>query len=245
MARYFIELSYNGTAYNGWQRQINAPSVQQTIEEALSKILGSEHLITGAGRTDSGVHASFAVAHFDSEVSTERVTDPDMLYHLNCILAQDIAINRIYQVPDDKHARFGACRRKYKYYISKVKNPFNQKTAWQITTPLNLDAMHTASASLMRFEDFTSFTKLHSDNKTNICTIYSASWQEEGDNLIFTISADRFLRGMVRGIVGTLVDVGREKMTPAEFAAIVKAQDRSRASAQAPAHGLFLCDIQY
>lgn len=245
MSRFFIELSYNGTAYNGWQRQPNTPSVQQTLEESLSTILGQKHEIMGAGRTDTGVHAAFAVAHFDSQVDPQKVIDPQTVYHLNCLLPRDIAIKKIYEVDPAKHARFDARRREYKYYITQVKDPFRLNAAWQMTLPLDLDAMQTASVSLMRYEDFTSFSKLHSDNKTNLCVIYSASWEQLGDQLIFTISADRFLRGMVRGIVGTLVDVGRGKMSVAQFCDIIQSRDRALAGAQAPAHGLFLTNILY
>ena len=245
MARYFIELAYNGAAYNGWQRQPNAPSVQETLEKGLSMLLGAPHEIVGAGRTDTGVHAAFAVAHLDTQVDPGLVLAPEFVYHLNCVLPKDIAVRRIYAVPDDRHARFDARRREYKYYITTVKDPFATGTAWQITQPLDVDAMQTAAVSLMRYEDFTSFAKLHSDNRTNICTIYGANWQTEGSRLIFTIAADRFLRGMVRAIVGTLVDVGRGKMTPPQFCTIIESRARAEASAQAPAHGLFLTDVQY
>lgn len=245
MARYFIELSYNGADYNGWQRQPNAPSVQEKLEKGLSMLLGTPHEIVGAGRTDTGVHAAFAVAHLDTDAEPERVLDPEFVYRLNCVLPKDIAVKRIYAVLDDKHARFDARRREYKYYITTVKDPFATGTAWQITQPLNLDAMQTAAVSLMRYEDFTSFAKLHSDTKTNRCTIFGASWQAEGDRLVFTIAADRFLRGMVRAVVGTLVDVGRGKMTPAQFCSVIESKARAEASAQAPAHGLFLTYVQY
>lgn len=245
MARYFIELSYNGAGYNGWQRQPNAPSVQEVLETGISMLLGAPHEIVGAGRTDTGVHAAFAVAHFDTEAGDDKVSDPEFVYHLNCILPKDIAVKKVYAVPDDKHARFDARRREYRYYITTVKDPFATGTAWQITRPLDVDAMQTAAVSLMRYEDFTSFAKLHSDTKTNRCTIFGANWQVEGTKLVFTIAADRFLRGMVRAVVGTLVDVGRGKMTPAQFCAIIERKARAEASAQAPAHGLFLTDVQY
>ncbi|MCH5305126.1 MAG: tRNA pseudouridine(38-40) synthase TruA [Rikenella sp.] len=247
MARFFIELAYNGAAYNGWQRQPNAPSVQEMLERGLSMLLGAPHEVVGAGRTDTGVHASCAVAHFDAatEEMAERVRDPEFVYHLNCILPKDMAVRRVVDVPDDRHARFDARRREYKYYITTRKDPFATGTAWQITQPLNVDAMQTAAVSLMRYEDFTSFAKLHSDTRTNRCTIFGASWRTEGDKLVFTIAADRFLRGMVRAIVGTLVDVGRGKLTPAQFCAIIERQERAEASAQAPPYGLFLTDVQY
>lgn len=247
MARFFIELAYNGAGYNGWQRQPNTPSVQEMLERGISTLLGAPHEVVGAGRTDTGVHAAFAVAHFDAadDELTEKILDPEFVYHLNCILPKDMAVRKVYGVPDDKHARFDARRREYKYYITMQKDPFATGTAWQITQPLNVDAMQTAAVSLMRYEDFTSFAKLHSDSQTNRCTIFGANWQVEGDKLIFTIAADRFLRGMVRAIVGTLVDVGRGKLSPAQFCAIIERQARAEASAQAPAHGLFLTDVQY
>lgn len=245
MARYFIELAYNGAGYNGWQRQPNAPSVQGALERGISTLLGAPHEAVGAGRTDTGVHAALAVAHFDTEADPGKILDPQFVYHLNCVLPKDIAVKKVYAVPANRHARFDARRREYKYYITTVKDPFATGTAWQITQPLDVDAMQTAAVSLMRYEDFTSFAKLHSDNKTNRCTIFGANWQVEGDRLVFTIAADRFLRGMVRAVVGTLVDVGRGKMTPAQFCAVIESKTRAEASAQAPAHGLFLTDVQY
>lgn len=247
MARFFIELAYNGAGYNGWQRQPNAPSVQEMLERGLSTLLGAPHEVVGAGRTDTGVHAAFAVAHFDAadDELTGKILDPEFVYHLNCILPKDISVRKVYGVADEKHARFDARRREYKYYITTVKDPFATGTAWQITQPLNVDAMQTAAVSLMRYEDFTSFAKLHSDTKTNRCTIFGANWRAEGDKLIFTIAADRFLRGMVRAIVGTLVDVGRGKLSPAQFCAVIERQERAEASAQAPPYGLFLTDVQY
>lgn len=245
MARYFIELSYYGAGYKGWQRQPEAPSVQEALERGISTLLGAPHEVVGAGRTDTGVHAAFAVAHFDTDTGPEKILDPQFVYHLNCVLPQDIAVRKIYAVPDDRHARFDARRREYKYYITTVKDPFATGTAWQITQPLDVDAMQTAAVSLMRYDDFTSFAKLHSDSKTNRCTIFGANWQTEGNRLVFTIAADRFLRGMVRAVVGTLVDVGRGKMTPAQFCSVIESKARAAASAQAPAHGLFLTDVQY
>lgn len=241
MKRYFLELSYLGKSYSGWQRQNNAPSVQQTIEEALSRILRSNCEITGCGRTDTGVHASFYIAHFDTTI--DFTPDNEFIYHLNCILPRDIAISAIYQT--DKHARFDALQREYHYYIERSKNPFKTDTAWQLISPLNIDAMQTAATHLLMNDDFTSFAKLHSENKTNICNISHASWQTSNTQLIFTIRADRFLRGMVRGIVGTLIDVGRGRISPHEFGEIIHQQNRSAASAQAPAHGLFLTNITY
>ncbi len=242
--RYFLELSYNGANYRGWQRQKNAPTVQQTLEEALSKLLGEEIGVTGAGRTDTGVHAARYVAHFD--VEREITGGADLIYHANSILPPDIALTGIRRVADDAHARYDARAREYTYYIVPRKDPFRTGTAWQYTVPLDTEAMNRAAAHLLEVDDFTTFAKLGGGNKTNICHVARAQWRVEADGtLTFTIRADRFLRNMVRAIVGTLVDVGRGKITPVEFAATVDARDLSRSSGGAPAHGLFLTDIEY
>lgn len=242
--RYFIQLSYKGTAYCGWQRQPNARSVQQTIEEALSTLMHEQIEIVGAGRTDTGVHAAFYVAHFDCAAP---IADTDKLaYHLNAILPGDIACRSIYLVSDNAHARFDAVEREYRYYIQTHKDPFSRESAWQITTPLDIDAMNEAARVLLATEDFTSFAKLGSNNTTNICHIYRAEWvQIECGMVVFIFRANRFLRNMVRAVVGTLVDVGRGKLTPAEFADIVASRDLSRSSSSAPATGLFLTDVKY
>ena len=242
--RYFLELAYNGSAYKGWQRQKDAPSVQQTIEEAVSTLSGEKIEVTGAGRTDTGVHAAYYVAHFD--VVAPVADEKDFLYHANSILPPDIALRSIRPVADDAHARYDAREREYTYYISPRKDPFRASAAWQYTVPLDVEAMNRAAAHLLEVSDFTTFAKLGGGNKTNICRVTEARWRREtGGELVFTIRADRFLRNMVRAIVGTLVDVGRGKLTPEEFAAITDAKDLSRASGGAPAHGLFLTDIQY
>lgn len=241
--RYFCELSYKGTAYNGWQRQTNAPSVEQTVEDALSRLLGVSIMLTGAGRTDTGVHASFYVAHFDCDAPLDCEA---LRYHLNSVLPFDIAVNNIYQVADSAHARFDALQREYSYHIVTVKEPFRRETSWQLFLPLDVDAMNHAAEMLTKFTDFTSFAKLHGGNKTNICHVSKAEWTRISDTeIVFTIRADRFLRNMVRALVGTLVDVGRGKITPDEFGEIIEARDLSRASSSAPAEGLFLTDIVY
>lgn len=242
--RYFIELCYEGTAYCGWQRQKSAPSVQQSIEQGLSTLLRCPTEIVGAGRTDTGVHASYYVAHFDT---AQPIADTmSFAYHLNAILPRDIAIKRISQVADEAHARFDAVRREYRYRIENRKNPFTRAHSWQYYVALDVEAMNEAAARLFDFEDFTSFAKLNSNNTTNICHIYEAHWREVEDGVLeFTIAADRFLRNMVRAIVGTLVDVGTGKLTPEGFAEIVAARDLSRSSGSAPAQGLFLNDVQY
>ncbi len=242
--RYFAELSYKGTAYCGWQRQPSAPSVQQTIEEALSTILRESVEIVGAGRTDTGVHAAFYVAHFDT---SRPIANPsDFVYHLNALLPEDIAFGRIYEVDSEAHARFDATEREYRYYIEPRKNPFTRATSWQLTTPLDVDAMNRAAKVLLTTEDFTTFAKLGSNNTNNICHIFRAEWIEiECGMLVFIFRANRFLRNMVRAVVGTLVDVGRGKITPEEFADIVASRDLSRSSSSAPAAGLFLTDVNY
>lgn len=242
--RYFAELSYKGTAYCGWQRQPNAPSVQQTIEEALSTILRESVEVVGAGRTDTGVHAAFYVAHFDT---SKPIAQPeDFVYHLNALLPEDVAFGRIYTVADSAHARFDATEREYRYYIEPRKNPFTRATSWQLTTPLDVEAMNKAAKVLLTTEDFTTFAKLGSNNTNNICHIFRAEWIEiECGMLVFVFRANRFLRNMVRAVVGTLVDVGRGKISPEEFAAIVASRDLSRSSSSAPAAGLFLTDVRY
>lgn len=241
--RYFVELRYDGGAYCGWQRQPHSPSVQQTIEQALSKILRTPTEIVGAGRTDTGVNASYYVAHFDADAEFDVA---QTLYKLNMMLPTDIALDSITPVADDAHARFDAREREYTYFISQTKNPFRRNSAWLYYIPLNVARMNEAARLLLENDDFTSFAKLNSNNKTNICHIIDCGWREESEGVLrFTIRADRFLRNMVRSIVGTLVDVGRGRYTVDEFADIVAARDLSRSSAGAPAQGLFLSDVVY
>ena len=242
--RYFIELSYDGAAYCGWQRQPDAPTVQQTLEKGLSTLLRQDIEVVGAGRTDTGVNASYYVAHFDCENGVKDCAQ--LVYKLNLILPQDIAVKRVREVTPEGHARFDAVEREYTYYISQRKNPFRRFSAWQYYVPLDVERMNEAAANLLDYDDFTSFAKLNSNNKTNICKIMNARWSVEADGvLVFTIRADRFLRNMVRSIVGTLVDVGRGRYSVEEFCAIVEARDLSQSSAGAPSQGLFLSDVVY
>ena len=241
--RYFVELSYKGTNYNGWQIQLNAPSVQAEIEKALSAILRTPMSIVGAGRTDTGVHALHYVAHFDIETHIED--RPGLCYHLNMLLPKDIAIKRIVPVRGDAHARFDAVSREYKYYMRAKKDPFSRETSWQYYVELDVDKMNEAASRLIEFEDFTTFAKLDSGNKTNICHIEHAAWDWDGDTLVFTIRANRFLRNMVRAITGTLVEVGRGKMSPSRFSEIIGLRDLSLSGSSAPAQGLFLSDVRY
>ena len=241
--RYFVELRYDGCAYCGWQRQPDMPTVQQTIEDALTRLLRASTEIVGAGRTDTGVNASYYVAHFDSDTEFDIA---QLLYKLNMMLPKDIAILSITPVSAGAHARFDAREREYTYFISQTKNPFRRYSAWLYYVPLDVEKMNQAAAKLLTYSDFTSFAKLNSNNKTNICRIMDAHGRVEGDGVLrFTIRADRFLRNMVRSIVGTLVDVGRGRYTVEEFCQIVEARDLSRSSAGAPAQGLFLSDVVY
>lgn len=241
--RYFLILSYKGTNYNGWQIQRNAPSVQGKLEEALTLLLRTPTAVTGAGRTDTGVHASYYVAHFDAP---EAIRDrAGFCYHLNAVLPYDIAIHDLRPVRDDAHARFDAREREYRYVIRTEKDPFVRETAWLYYGALDVDAMNEAAIHLLEFDDFTTFAKLNSANKTNICDVRHAAWVRKGNELIFTIRADRFLRNMVRAITGTLVEVGRGKMSPDAFRDIIAARDLSLSGSSAPAQGLFLNNIIY
>lgn len=241
--RYFIELQYDGAAYFGWQRQPDVATVQGTIEEKLSMLRRMPTEIVGAGRTDTGVNASFYIAHFDSDTP---IACEQLAYKLNKVLPADIAILRIYEVEATKHARFDAREREYTYYLTPHKAPMRRFSAWHYAVDLDVEKMNEAAAVLLLYDDFTSFAKLNSDNKTNICHISHAAWVVESDGTLrFTIRADRFLRNMVRAIVGTLVDVGRGRYTVAQFEDIVRSHDLSRSSAGAPAVGLFLSDVRY
>jgi len=240
--RYFIEFSYNGKNYFGYQIQPNAISVQEELEKALSTILREEIKTTGAGRTDTGVHAKKIFAHF----STEKLLDQDFTRRLNSFLPQDISIKRIFQVKDDFHARFDATFRTYEYYISLEKNPFTEESAWQHwRKSLDINKMNEACKILFEYEDFTSFAKLHTDNKTNLCTMYKAEWEQNGSELKFTVSANRFLRNMVRAIVGTMVEIGSGKIQPEDLRKVIENKNRNSAGTSAPAHGLYLVDVGY
>lgn len=241
--RYFVQLSYDGTNYHGWQIQKNARSVQEEVEKALAIISREKVEVVGAGRTDTGVHATFYIAHFDS--SDEGLAEENMLFKLNCLLPVDIAVQKIYPVRADAHARFDATYREYKYYLSRTKDPFIHAFAEKESRKLNIVLMNEAAKLLFDATDFTSFSKLGSDVKTNNCKVSKAFWEEKDDQLVFTIRADRFLRNMVRAIVGTLLEVGLEKMTIEEFKAVIDKKDRSSAGASVAAKGLFLVDIGY
>lgn len=241
--RYFIYLAYDGTNYHGWQIQPHDSSVQETLTKALVTFLPDKSIeVTGAGRTDAGVHARLMVAHFD----VERKLDCDMVADkLNRILPPDISIYKVCPVRPDAHARFDATYRTYKYYVTTRKNPFTRAYAWRISS-LNFERMNQAAAVLFDYIDFTSFSKLHTDVKTNNCKIMQARWECLGeDEWVFTIKADRFLRNMVRAIVGTLVEVGRGKLTIDGFRKVIENKNRCSAGTSVPGNALFLVDIGY
>ena len=242
--RYFIYLSYNGTRYCGWQNQPNGVSIQQCLEEVLSKVLCSDISITGAGRTDAGVHARMMVAHFEAPHSLDNTAL--LVGKFNNMLPKDIALHKIVPVTDGAHARFDALSRTYIYQVTDKKNPFDYEYVCRMQlNNMNFEAMNAACKVLFDYSDFTSFSKLHTDVKTNNCRIYEAGWKKEGDVWVFTIKADRFLRNMVRAITGTLFEVGRKKMSIDEFRSVIEAKDRCVAGTSAPAEGLALMDIEY
>jgi len=243
MQRYFIEMAYKGTNYHGWQIQPNGVTVQASMEKALSTICREKIAVTGAGRTDSGVHASYFVSHFDSVITT--LDNPFFLQHINGFLNKDIVVYSINKVKGDAHARFDAFSRTYRYYIHQSKNPFIQETSWLLRGDLDVDKMNEVSQLLIGTHDFTSFSKLHTDVKTNNCTIDFAQWERKEDSIIFTVSANRFLRNMVRAIVGTLILAGQNKIDKKDLINILKLKDRSSAGMSVPAQGLFLADISY
>ncbi|MEE1184036.1 MAG: tRNA pseudouridine(38-40) synthase TruA [Paludibacteraceae bacterium] len=241
--RYFITLSYNGKNYHGWQIQPNGSSVQETLEKALSTMLRCPISIVGAGRTDAGVHAKKMIAHFDTDVALNTLELPR---RLNCFLPTDIAIQKIEPVANDLHARFSATKRSYEYHLVTEKDVFCTETAFFHPGTLDFDAMNQAAAQLFNYIDFTSFSKLHTDVKTNNCTIFEARWKQlSPSHWVFHISADRFLRNMVRAIVGTLLQVGTGKISIDDFKRIIESKDRCQAGTSAPAHGLYLTDVKY
>lgn len=240
--RYFLEIAYDGTRFHGWQVQPNALTVQEVLEDCLSKVLRELISTTGSGRTDTGVHASQQFVHFD----TDQQLDPQhIVFRLNRILPADISIRDLYVVPEEAHARFDAFARTYYYHITLHKNPFKKYYAWYHSRELDVDRMNEAAAILLKHEDFTTFSKVKGDTKHYRCEMYEAVWRQEGEELVFTIRANRFLRGMVRLIVGTLVDVGKGKLTVQAFEQAVASMDRSKSSGAAPSEGLYLARVEY
>ena len=239
--RYFIELSFDGTGYSGWQVQRNGISVQQILNEKLSLKLCQKIEVTGAGRTDAGVHSEFFIAHFDSN----KLLEVDFIAEMNSFLPKDIVFHKITAVKPDAHARFSALLRTYQYRITTKKNPFLTDFSHYYYSDLDISKMNVAANILLDISDFTSFSKLHGNTKTNICKLTKAEWNVQGDLLVFTISADRFLRNMVRAITGTLLDVGKGKITIDQFKEIINSKNRCNASMSVPAKGLFLTGIEY
>jgi tRNA pseudouridine38-40 synthase len=250
--RYFIKLAYKGTNYHGWQTQPNATSVQETLSKAVSVVLNSEVSLMGAGRTDTGVHAKEMYAHFDFEKHFEIES---LIHKLNSYLPKDIVVFNIIQVSEDAHARFDATKRTYEYHINSFKNAFLQDDSWYFHQKLDIDLMNKAAQLLFNHTDFQCFSKVNTDVNTFDCTIFEANWirskveldtdKQENNKLIFTISANRFLRNMVRAIVGTLVNVGIKKISLNDFEAIIESKNRDKAGFSVPAQGLYLTKIEY
>ena len=241
--RYFVTFSYDGGRYHGWQIQPNGDSVQAQLQRALSLLLRSETTVTGAGRTDAGVHARMMVAHFDHSTS---IDGQQLTYKLNKLLPHDIAVSKVEHVADDLHARFSATSRMYRYYLHTVKSPFLSRMSCELHYPLDFEKMNEAAKVLMEYEDFGAFCKAHADVKTTLCHVTVAEWHQTSPSTwYFEIRANRFLRNMVRAVVGTLVDVGRGRVTLEDFRKIIEGKKRTEAGESMPAHALFLEDITY
>ncbi len=247
MPRYFIQLAYNGTNYNGWQEQDNTPNtIQQVLREKLSMVLSETIEVVGCGRTDTGVHAKDYYAHFDSEKTTLHLPDANCVYKLNKVLPYEIAVKNIYTVTREASARFDAQYRTYNYYIHRAKNPFMFNSSLYVFGPLNVELMNAAATHLLTVTDFTSFSKVNTQTKTNNCNVTQAGWQQlNEEEYVFKITANRFLRNMVRAIVGTLLEVGKEKITIADFKLIIQNKNRCDAGMSVPGHALYLTHIHY
>lgn len=240
--RYFIEFAYNGKNYCGWQYQPHSPSVQETLNKAISTLLRQEIDITGAGRTDTGVHAKQMYGHFDFE---EEFNIDSLIHKLNSFLPKDIVVYRIIPVDEDAHARFDATSRTYEYHITTYKDAFDFDGSWQNAKPLDVAKMNEAAKILFDYNDFKCFSKTNTDVKTYNCDVREAFWVQNGTKLVFTVTADRFLRNMVRAIVGTLVNVGLGKVSLDDFRTIIESRDRGNAGFSVPAHGLYLTKVIY
>ena len=241
--RYFLKLAYNGTTFHGWQMQDNASAIQQNISENLSKLLSEQTAVHGCGRTDAGVHAMQFYAHFDCdklEMGSEK-----FVFKLNSMIHKNIVIQDLLPVKHDAHARFHATKRSYEYVISRKKDPFSHDQAYRYGIELSVDKMNDACGMLIGEKDFGCFCKTNSNNQTNICNVSEAHWIEDGDQLKFQISANRFLRNMVRAIVGTMLEIGRDKMSLDDLNTILNSGTRSDAGPSVPAHGLYLTAVEY
>ena len=244
MYRYFIQLSFMGRHYHGWQSQPNAPTVQAALEEALGMVLKEHVPVTGAGRTDTGVHARFFMAHFDFEKSS-LAENEQLVYQLNGILPFDIAIQKIFRVPTEAHARFSALSRSYEYLVARQKDTFSKDYSHLVMAGLDLECMNRAAEIIKGYTDFKAFSRSRTQVKNYDCRIYEAGWHQEELFIIFRVKADRFLRNMVRAMVGTMLDTGRGKTSIEQWEIILASRDRSMAGASAPAHGLYLTGIEY
>lgn len=241
--RFFITLSYDGTRFHGWQVQPNGISVQGELQRGLSLLLRQDIVVTGAGRTDAGVHASMMVAHFDYEGELDC---RQLAYKLNKLLPQDIAIQKVEPVSDDMHARFSATSRTYYYHIHTEKSPFERHFSCELHYPLDFDRMNEAARMLMEYEDFGAFCKSHADVKTTLCHVTKAEWHQTSPSTwYFEITANRFLRNMVRAVVGTLIEVGRGRMSLDDFRKVIEGKRRTEAGESMPGNALFLVDITY
>jgi tRNA pseudouridine38-40 synthase len=241
MSRYFLELSYKGTAYSGFQVQDNAPTIQSEVEKALQTLFRQAFELTGSSRTDAGVHANQNFFHFDTELDLIS----KHIYNLNALLPQDIAVKGVYKMPATAHCRFDAVAREYKYFIYNSKDPFRNDRAWLFPYPLDRELLQEGARILTEYSDFTSFSKRNTQVKTFQCSIGISEWHQEADTLIYQVKANRFLRGMVRGLVGTMLKLGRGQITIEEFKQIIEAKDCSRADFSTPPQGLFLNGIYY
>lgn len=242
LTRYFFEIAYNGTNYNGWQSQRNALGVQAVVESAMTKLLRTQVAIVGSGRTDTGVHCEQQFFHVDLRGPVEKLR---LIQQLNSFLPKDIAIRSIHQVVPDASARYDAVERTYRYQITRVKNPFLHGLSWHFFKEVNVDDMNRAACYLLGEHDFECFSKVKTDVNHFICNVRKAKWAVKGEELIFVIAANRFLRGMVRAVVGTLLDVGTGKITYQEFVSIINSRDRRRAGQNVPACGLYLERVKY
>jgi tRNA pseudouridine38-40 synthase len=240
--RYFFEIAYNGKQYNGWQSQLNGTGVQTVVEDALTRLLQTTVKIVGSGRTDTGVHCEQQYFHTDIEPPFDRT---HLIQKLNSFLPKDIAISAIHRVRPDVSARYDAYERTYRYQITRKKDPFMEDRAWHFFKPVDIQTMNEAAALLVGEQDFECFSKVKTDVNHFLCEIRKAEWREQGDMLIFVITANRFLRGMVRAIVGTLLDVGIHKISRNEFESIIKSRDRKKAGANVPPYGLYLMNVKY
>ena len=243
--RYFILLSYNGTGFCGWQYQPGVPTIQETLNEKMTMLLREKIEVVGCGRTDSGVHARKFYAHFDSSIEGLE-TDEKVIFRLNKILPPGIAVQQIFKMHlPNAHARFAAVSRSYEYHITNIKNPFGTQQSWEHHDILDFSKMNEGARILLDYDDFVAFSKTGGDNKTTFCKVTVSEWRKENNRLVYSISANRFLRNMVRAIVGTLVEVGKGKINPEEVHRVIQSKQRSQAGQSVPAQGLYLTDVKY